>query len=535
MTVKCYKLTLLALVILALVVIIGGCGAPEADVEVEPEPAPEEKNIAVLLETEEIVVFWDPSETWSNEVVAFQNIYESLLRYDPFTDTFEPVLATDYSVSEDGLTWTFELREGVTFHTGNPFNAEAVKYSIDRTIERGMGASFIWDAVGEINVIDEYTVEFVLDYPSPLDLIASAAYAAYIYDPVVTEEKGSEWYYEGNAAGTGPYMVESWTPMDELVLTKFDDYWGGWEQENHFEKGILKVVQEPSTARHMLEAGEADWASMLPFEHVTALEADPNIAVSTTPSFQNLLGLFNTEKPPLDDSRVRKALSYAFPYDTAIESVMMGYASQGRGPIPKGLWGHGEELYQYNHDLEKAADMLAEAGYADGGIELLLTYASGNEFQRRIGELYKAELAKLGIELELRGMPWESQWDLAKSPDPEARQDIFVFYWWPDAPDPISWLWGLFFTEEEIGFNLSYFSDPEYDALIEEGSVMAGVDRDEAIRIYTEAQEIVIEEAVSLFIYDQEYVRVMRTNFKGFEDNPVYPNVVYLYNCYRER
>lgn len=529
---KYYGLTLFMAVVMALAVMISGCGAPDEVPEAPPELV--DRNIAVLLDTEEIVVFWDPSETWSNEVIAFQNVYETLLRYDPFADTFEPILATDYSVSEDGLTWTFELREGVVFHTGNPFNAEAVKYSIDRTMELGMGASFIWAAVEEINVLDEFSVEFVLAYPSPIDLIASAAYAAYIFDPVVTEEKGSDWFYEGNAAGTGPYMVESWTPMDELVLTRFDDYWGGWEQEGHFEKAVLKVVQEPSTARHMLEAGEADWASLLPFELITALEADPDIMVTTTPSFQNLLGLFNTEKAPLDDAAVRQALSYAFPYDSVIEFVMMGYASQGRGPIPKGLWGHSEELYQYSHDLDRAADLLAQAGYPDGGFELLLTYASGNEIQRRIGELYKAELAGLGIDLELRGMPWESQWDMAKAPNPEARQDIFVFYWWPDAPDPISWLWSLYYTEEEIGFNLSYFSDPRYDDLIDEASVLAGIDRDQAIELYGQAQAIVIEEAASLFIYDQEYVRVMRTNFKGYRDNPVYPNVVFLYDCYRE-
>ena len=178
-----YRISILIMItLLVLVVIISGCGAPDTEPGATPEPDPGLRNIAVILDTEEIVVFWDPSETWSNEVIAFQNVYETLLRYDPFTDTFEPVLATGYSVSEDGMTWTFELREGVMFHTGNPFNAEAVKYSIDRTLELGMGAFYIWDAVEQINVLDEYTVEFVLAYPSPLDLIASAAYAAYIFD-----------------------------------------------------------------------------------------------------------------------------------------------------------------------------------------------------------------------------------------------------------------------------------------------------------------------------------------------------------------
>lgn len=489
--------------------------------------------ITTTLNTSEIVVFWDPSDTWSNEIIAFQNIYETLLRYEPSTDTFTPILATDYSVSPDGLSWKFTLREGVKFHSGNPFNAEAVKYSIERTIDRGMGASFIWDAVEEIKVLDEYEVEFVLKYSSPLDLVASAGYGAYIFDPVVTEEKGHEWFLEANDAGTGPYMVESWTAGEELVMTRFDDYWGGWDGP-HFDKVIQKVVPESSTRRQMIESGQADWLEMLPFEHIDDLRNDPNVVITATPSFQNLIGLMNMEKPPLDNKLVRQAISYAMPYDQIVEHVMSGYARQSRGPVPYGLWGHSENLFQYSHDLDKAKDLLAEAGYPDGGFDLLLTYVAGNEFERRTAELFKAELAKLGINLELRGMPWESQWDLGKSQNPEARQDIFLFYWWPDLADPISWFRSMFYSEDEILFNLCYYRNPEYDSLVDEANAMSGTDREAAIDLYADAQEMLMDDAVGLFIFDQQYVRAMRTEFKGYKDNPAYPNVVYFYDCYRE-
>jgi len=527
MKAKCWVRLVVFSLALVLMTGLAGCGSSQ------PAGQPAAPKVATAIRHSEVVVFWDPSDTFSNEIIALQNIYETLLRYDPFEDKLIPILATEYSTSEDGLVWTFKLREGVKFHTGNPFNADAVKYSIERTIERGMGASFIWHAVDEIRVVDEYTVEFILKYPAPLDIIAAAGYGAYIFDPVVTEEKGHEWFLEGNACGTGPYMVESWERGQELVLTKFEEYWGGWK-DHHFDKVVQKVVPEASTRRHMLEAGEADYIEALPFEHIEALQANPDITISVTPSFQSLFGHLNTEKPPLDNKLVRQALSYAMPYDGIIDHVMYGYARQSRGAVPYGLWGHDESLFQYTHDLDRARQLLEEAGYPGGGFSLVLTYVSGDDFERRTAELYKAELAKLGIDLEIRGMPWESQWDLAKSPNPMDRQDIFLFYWWPDVADPISFLQGMFYSEDEIVFNLCYYKNPEYDALVDEANMLSGLDRDRASQFYAQAQEHLIEDAAALYIYDQQYVRPLRSNFKGYKDNPAYPHVVFFYDCYRE-
>jgi len=133
------------------------------------------------------VTDWDPSVEFSNGIVSLNNVYETLLRYDPLEDKFVKLLATDYTTSSDGLTWTFTLRKGVKFHDGTNFNADAVKFSVERTINMNKGASFIWAPVDKVNVIDDYTAEFKLKYPAPLDLICSSGYAAFIMSPTAVK------------------------------------------------------------------------------------------------------------------------------------------------------------------------------------------------------------------------------------------------------------------------------------------------------------------------------------------------------------
>jgi peptide/nickel transport system substrate-binding protein len=255
--------------------------------------------------------------------------------------------------------------------------------------------------------------------------------------------------------------------------------------------------------------------------------------VYTNPSFQNLVGLLNTKKPPLDNVKVRQALEYSFPYQQFIQGVMGDRATQAHGPVPAGMWGHSDDLFQYTYDLEKAKQLLTEAGYPNGGFDLLMTFSSGDLDEQQLGELWKAELAKLGINLDVRGMNWEAQWDLSKS-DPLKAQDIFVMYWWPDYISPYSFLYSMFHSEESILFNLGYYYNPEYDTLIDEANQVAGVDRGKAAEEFIKAQELLINDAVSLFFYDVSNTHLARSDIKGYQDNPAYPHVVFVYQLTRQ-
>lgn len=522
------KFTLLVVFIL-IASLVAGCGGTTTGTNTKEAPTIDSVYYAYNSTP---VVNWDPAVSFSNDIIVLNNTYETLLRFDPTTKEFENVLAESYKVSDDKLTWTFYLRKGVKFHDGVDFTAEAVKYSIERTKNIAKGASYIWDPVDSINIVDDYAVEFKLKHPAPVNLIVSSPYGSFIISPA-TKDKSSEWFEEGNEVGTGPYKLESYTMGDEVILTKFEDYWRGWDGK-HFDKAIIKNISETSSRRQLIEKGEADITHNLPPEDVKALQNVAGVVVNPTNSFSNLIAMFNTQKPPLNNPKIREALAYAFPYQDAVDYAIGGFAVQSKGVVPLGHWGHGEDLFKYQEDLVKAKTLLSEAGIKEGTIKLLLTYMSGDEAEKKSAELFKANLSKLGVKLEIRGMPWESQWSMAKNTNVKDRQDIFMFYWWPDISSPYSWLNCLFHTEENVAFNLAYYYNPEIDKMMDDANKLSGSDINAAEKIFIETQAKLIKDNPALFIYDKQDLWVLNSTVKGFKPNPSYPLVVFFYNMYRE-
>ena len=508
----------------------------EAESPVEEESAPAEEaaaqNVFVYAHP---TTFPDlnPASSFSNDLVIMANCYETLTFYNSpgNEEVISPKLATSWETNEDNTEWTFTIREGVSFQDGEPLNAEAVKAAIENTMELGAGSSYIWAPVESIEAVDEYTVKFTLMWPAPLDLIASAGYAAWIYSPKAYAEGGPDWFNEGNCAGTGPYTIDNFERGARIIMSRNEDYWGSWS-DGQFDTIVFDIVEDPVVRQQMIESGTADFTYDIPADNLDSLNARDDVIVYTNPSFQNLLGLLNNQKPPLDNPLVRQAISYAFPYEQFIQGVMGQRATQAFGPIPAGIWSHSEDLQQYNYDLDKAAELLGQAGYPDGGLDLLYTYATGDLDEQQVGELWKAELAKLGVNLELQPMTWEAQWELGQS-DPENAQDIFVMYWWPDYVSPISWLFNMYHSEEETLFNLGYYSNPEFDELIDTADAISGSDREGATEMFIQAQEMLVNDAVSVFFYDVANTHVARANVQGYVDNPAYPHVLFAYDLSR--
>ena len=223
----------------------------------DPRPRPAPVNRTFTYDTSAPVMDdgWDPATEYSDAIIAMSNMYETLTRYDSATHQVKPLLATSWSSSKNGLTWTFHLRQGVKFHTGRLMTAQAAKAAIERTIKLNGGAAYVWGAVKSIDAPGPDTLVFHLTYPSPLDLEASADYSAYIYD---TKAAGSgsltKWLNTPHDAGTGPYTVQTWNKGQEfeVTLNQFPGYWGGWKG-SHFTKVVYRVV----TAGHHRGAAAA--------------------------------------------------------------------------------------------------------------------------------------------------------------------------------------------------------------------------------------------------------------------------------------
>ncbi len=521
-------LTLIFLTLISIFLLSGCNNNGSNDVDTSELPT-----IAFYAYDSEPVLDWDPSVGTSNEIIIYHNVYETLTRFNSETGDIEPLIAESYKVSEDGMEWVFNIRKDMKFHDGTDVNAEAVKFSIDRTMERNMGAAYIWGAVQEIIVVDEYSVKFILMYPSPIDIISSSSYGAFIMSPDAVTNNDEEWFSQGNEAGSGPYIVDSAKMGEEVVLKKFDEYWGGWN-EQFYDKVIIRKVSEVSSRRQLVESGEAQITTYLPAEDIEAMRKKDNITIITSDSFTNAAIHLNTEVEPLNDVRVRQALSYAFPYEDVIKYAAGNYGVQSKGVIPAGIIGYSEDLPQYKFDLDKAQVLLDEAGISEDGFTLSYNYSSGDEIQKKTGELYKAELKKLNIELEIRGMPWDSYFEMAKATNPEDRQDMFAMNWWPENALPSSWFYNLYHSQDEIYWNLSYWSDPIFDELTDAADELSTSDRELAEEKYIEANKLVIEEAPSIFIYDSIKVYATSKEFKGLKANPAYEGVIFFNECYPE-
>lgn len=470
----------------------------------------------------------DPATSFSNDGAVLANTYETLTRYIPARDgaeaRVEPLLAESWEVSADGLSWTFHLRSGVTFHDGAELNADAVKKSIERTMTIAGGASFIWSPVTAIETPDPMTVVMKLSDPQPMDIIASAGFAAWIYSPNAVD-KDNAWFNAGNNAGTGPYMVERYEPGQRAILTRNETYWGG-RPEASFDKVVFEITEDAVLAQSKVESGEADWSYGLAYENLEALKANPELAVVVNPSFETLFGMYNTRRAPLDNPKVRQALSLAFPYDDVISAGTAGLGVRAKGVVPPGIWGHDADAPVPDTDLERARALLAEAGLAEGGLELTMTYANGDSLESLAGELWKANLEQLGITLTLQPMAWEAQWQLAKS-DPAVAQDILVLLWWPTFITPYDYLFNLFHSEETPNFNLGYYSNPAFDQMIDAANILSGTDRPKAEAAFIAAQRLMIEDAAAVFMMDRPNVHVIRSDIKGYIDNPAYGHVVF--------
>ena len=474
----------------------------------------------------------DPSIEYSNGIMVLQNVYETLTHYNPETGEVDPMLATSWSSNEDGTVWVFQIRDDVTFHDGSPLTAQQVVNSFNRSMDLGQGGAYIWDAVlaengGSVEATGEFEVTITCGYPCAMDLVTSSAYAAYVMSDAVLDQD-VEYFNEGHDGGSGPYFIAQANGAS-IVLQAYENYRGGWA-DNQYRYVYIREVAESSARRQMLETGEAQIACEFSSTDLEALEAQPDkVYTVKAETFNNVIMFINTAVEPGSNADFRRALAYAFPYAEVVDEVMNGNAQQSVGTVPAGLWGHSEDVFQYSLDMDKAKEYLDKSGVDPSGVKLTVSYMSGDDTYASALQLYQVNLRQLGIDLELKSMEWDQQWAEAQNTDPASRQDLFLFIWWPDYADPVSWFTSLLHSEDEIVYNLSYVHDDALDALIDEAVELTVTDRDAAEADYIAAQQILAEEAYYLNLYDQVHNYVVSNAVEGVAENPAYSYTIDYY------
>ena len=475
----------------------------------------------------------DPGVSFDGQSpLLWRNVYEGLIEYKEGTLEFVPQLAESYEVSADQTVYTFKIRRNVKFTDGEPLNAAAVKFNIERQIGVKQGIAFALSSVSSIETPDDFTV--VLKLSAPFDAFLSAFAALYtvkMISPKAIRENEKDGdhaqaWLRDNMVGTGPYVMRSYKQSQQAVLERNPDYWRGWDGD-HFQRVVVRYVHEASTERLMLEQGEIDVALYLPEDVVEALDGKPGIVITNEPAFNLYYLVFNCKKGPTADASVRRALAHGLNYDSFIKDVLRGKAKQAHGSIPSTFVGYAADTTAYAYDPEKAKKMLADAGYPGGGFKLQYVYETGYFWKRPLGELLQANMKDLGIEVEIQELSPSAWAGLLSNPD--SADHCFGLVWWPTLATPYDYMWSLFHTAAQgnAGYNWGYYSNPEFDKLLDAGA--AETDEKKRMALYAQAQHLLVTDSPALFIYEKNYRLPMSEKIAGFVFNGMYIETLDFY------
>jgi len=482
----------------------------------------------------------DPHAIVSPQDMALaEMVYEGLVEQEVGGVALEPRLAEDWEVLEDGLLYRFNLRPDVVFHDGAVLDAEAVKANFERMQELGLGYSWVLDYVEEIVVQDQHTIDLRLAEPfAPflrgLTFVKIMSPAALQEHDTAEDVNGVRWFGR-NAVGTGPYRLTLWDGGSRLEFEKFDDYWGGWDRP-HVSQIHALVIGEPATQRLMLERGDLDIAQVFTLDAFQQIADDESsdIEALASPSAIPMRVRFNMVAGPTSDIRVRKAISYAFNRDL-YEALMGGFTPWSDGPVAAELLGDWTpEGVILEHDPERARELFAEAGYADG-LQLNYLYNEGDVQKQIIGEVLQESLRELGVDLEITVMTWPAlvnQLDTwGDERDPATADNMYGQYVSLRIPEAWSPLFFEYYSKDGLRYNMMYYENPEVDQLIE----AAMTETDEAARneIYREAVQLIVDDVPDLHV-DHIVDRVLiRDVVEGFSFSPTSLRRIPYANLYK--
>ncbi|MFD1736979.1 glutathione ABC transporter substrate-binding protein [Bacillus salitolerans] len=439
---------------------------------------------------------------------VYGKIFDNLVVQDENMD-IQPALATEWTKLDD-LTWEFKLREGVTFHDGEPFNAEAVKKSIERVLDPELASprASLFKMISEIKVVDEFTIQFVTEYPFAPLLANFAHYSGGIISPKAIAENGDD--LNQNPAGTGPFKFDSWTPGAEIRLVTNKDYWGDIPK---VDSVVFKVVPEDATRIAMVETGEAHIAEPVPVTEIERIEASSTMKLYRNPALGiDYIG-FNLQKEPFDDVRVRQAINLAIDTDMILQGVYNNVGTPATAPMGPGVWGHNPDLEGWGYDIEEAKKLLKEAGFENGFKTTIWT--NDNKARMDVAEVVQSQLKGIGVEVEIKVVEWGAYLEATSN----GEHDMFILGWSNMTGDADYNQYFLFHTEAqgEVG-NRSFYSNPRVDELIDLGRQES--DPEKRLAYYKEAQEIEMEEAPMVFLRNDEDVVALGKNVEGYWMHP---------------
>jgi peptide/nickel transport system substrate-binding protein len=440
---------------------------------------------------------------------VIEHIYNGLTRIITPDLTIEPGLAESWEISDDGLTYTFQLREGVTFHDGSPLLASDVKFTFERLVDPETASTSASElaSMASIEATDDRTVVITLNAPDAAFLTTLAQPALVIYSEAFVMANNND--VSQVAMGTGPFRFVEYVPNTRIVLEKNPDY---WEEGLPYLDGIEMTIAADDTSRTAaIVSGAVDFVEYVPLRDVDTLQQDQNLTLAgDTNNNIRFIG-FNLTKEPFDNPLVRQAIAAVVDRDAMLGPTVFGHGTPVVGLFVPSFWaGLDDEVPA--PDVERAQALMAEAGLADG-FSTTITSWSQYSFLSNAAVVLQEQLRQIGIEAELNLVENATMFDQVYG---EQRSFEIAVTGESAFVDPNTLILQNFKTGESSNF--TYYSNEEVDALIEQG--IATTDRDERATIYQDMQRILLEDLpwVNLFVANQ--FEAMKANVKGYVHIP---------------
>ncbi|WP_281868498.1 glutathione ABC transporter substrate-binding protein [Brevibacillus parabrevis] len=440
--------------------------------------------------------------------VVHQKVYEGLVRRDA-NMVIVPQLALSWRQVSD-LVWEFKLRQGVFFHDGTPFDATAVKRTLDRVMDPKIASprAAMFDKIKQIKIVDPYTVQFILERPFTPLLSILASHEGSMISPKAIEQYGRK--LAEHPVGTGPFVFRSWEPGNQIVLDKNQQYWGDKPKIDHV---IFRVVADDQKRIAMVENGEAHVAESIPVQEIDRLSASNRLHVYRSEALGTEFIGFNVAQEPLNDIRVRQAISSAIETGAIIKGVYNNVGTQANSPLGPKVFGYSASVQSYPYDLNKARELLAKAGYPNGFSIHMLTYDRNDRVM--VAQVIRSQLKGIGIDAKMDVVSYA---DFVTTIEKTRTHQIFVSGWGNATGDADYNQYNLFHTMGGGAGNSFQYSNQELDKLLEAGRVES--DPAKRLAIYAKAQELEMQDALLVPIRNLENLAVISTDIQGFSISP---------------
>ncbi|MFW6180171.1 MAG: ABC transporter substrate-binding protein [Spirochaetota bacterium] len=511
-----------------------------------PEKAPEQ---VLIFGSAGDVARLDPGDVTDGESIQrMDNIFESLVEYEPGSTEIQPGLAESWEISEDGTEITFNLRRGVKFHDGTGFNADAVVFSLARQYDPdhpyhqyGEWAywGYMFSDVERVEKIDDYTVKIHMKEPNASIMTSLAMFTCAIVSPANAEKWKEDAF--AHPVGTGPFKFVEWVKDDHITLEAFDDYWKG---RPALDRLIFRVIPDPSARLLALERGDIhgmEYPNPADFDRI---ETNDELVLMSEPGMNigylamnagygyrdaNKNGVRDPDEPwvktpgyhePLTKKKVRQAVNMAIDKQSIVDNIYLGTATVAKNGMPPFMLGYNDDIRDYPYDPERARELLAEAGYPDGFEVTLYVMPVSRPYMfdpPKIGEAIQSYLAAVGITVNFYQVDWATYLQETEA----GNHQMCLLGWTGDNGDPDNFmnvLYGPNATSIGSAGNYGFYNDMKAQELLT--AALRTFDTEERARYYRQAQEMIHESANWVYLAHANQNLAFRRGVKGYVMHP---------------